>query len=85
MIFVIENGSKNLPAMAVHASEISIRKVFEKMNPIDGDFYGYISNGFLNEAQKQAKHIAISKEQQKLATRWAETLARIFFWRKARG
>ena len=46
-------------------SNISLPDLFKNINPIDADFLKYVPNGFLNDEQKQAKAVALEKEQAK--------------------
>ena len=44
------------------SSNISIAKIFEKINPTDKSFLKYIPDGFLNDKQKQAKQEALRED-----------------------
>ena len=45
---------------------ISIAKIFEKINPSDKSFLKYVPDGFLNEAQKRAKQEALAEDAKKV-------------------
>lgn len=46
---------------------ISLRQLFENVNPADGRFLKYVPDGFLNEAQKNAKAQALRQQEQEYA------------------
>lgn len=50
---------------------ISIAKIFEKINPSDKSFIKYIPDGFLNEAQKEAKRQALDAERKAGETKYS--------------
>lgn len=53
-------------SVAVPSFDISLREMFENINPSDGEFLKYVPDGFLNEEQKAAKLLALEKEQRKI-------------------
>ncbi len=62
-----ENGVTQQP----RSVNISIAKIFEKINPSDKSFIKYIPDGFLNEAQKEAKRQALDAERKAGDTRFS--------------
>jgi hypothetical protein len=55
MTEVSESGNtKNGVTQSSRSVNISIAKIFEKINPTDKSFIKYNPDGFLNEAQKEA-------------------------------
>ena len=52
--------------MLSRASNISIRELFENINPVDSEFLKYVPDGFLNNSQKEAKSKALKKERSKI-------------------
>ena len=52
---------------------ISISKIFEKINPSDKSFLKYIPDGFLNDVQKTAKQEAIDEDGRKSAPKTRST------------
>ena len=44
-------------------SMISLRELFENVNPKDGRFLKYVPDGFLNEEQKKSKKIAFERQE----------------------
>lgn len=65
-VFTKESASNEAPAMAAHIFIISLRDLFANINPADGEFLKYAPDGFLNDAQKAAKAVALDKESGKL-------------------
>ena len=55
------------PSSLLSASTISLRQLFENVNPADGRFLKYVPDGFLNEAQKDAKAQALRQQEQEYA------------------
>ena len=55
------------PLSLLSASAISLRQLFENVNPADGRFLKYVPDGFLNEAQKNAKAQALRQQEQEYA------------------
>ena len=55
------------PLSLLSASAISLRQIFENVNPADGRFLKYVPDGFLNEAQKDAKAQALRQQEQEYA------------------
>lgn len=55
------------PLSLLPASAISLRQIFENVNPADGRFLKYVPDGFLNEAQKNAKAQALRQQEQEYA------------------
>lgn len=55
------------PLSLLSASTISLRQLFENVNPADGRFLKYVPDGFLNEAQKDAKAQALRQQEQEYA------------------
>lgn len=67
---VLETGvpgkTGNVPPLFSEPT-ISLRQIFENVNPADGRFLKYVPDGFLNEAQKNAKAQALRKQEQEYA------------------
>lgn len=49
-------------------SKYSIRSIFENVNTKDARFLKYVPDGFLNDAQKQAKQEALRKQEKEYAS-----------------
>ena len=65
----------------IPTSVYSIPRLIEKINPKDENFFKYIPDEFLNEAQKRAKSIALEKEAKKYG-RVVETNDEIYSQKK---
>lgn len=67
---VLETGvpgkTGNVPPLFSEPT-ISLRQIFENVNPADGRFLKYVPDGFLNEAQKNAKAQALRQQEQEYA------------------
>lgn len=44
-------------------STVSLRHIFENVNPADGRFLKYVPDGFLNEEQRKAKKAALDRQE----------------------
>ena len=60
-----ERTSSNSSSMSplFSGSMISLRELFENVNPKDGRFLKYVPDGFLNEEQKKSKKIAFERQE----------------------
>ena len=55
------------PAPLFSKSTVSLRSIFENINPADKRFLKYVPDGFLNAEQKQAKQEALAKQSKEYA------------------
>ncbi len=62
-----EAAKTAVPISLLPESTISLRQLFENVNPADGRFLKYVPDGFLNEAQKNAKTQALRQQEQEYA------------------
>lgn len=62
-----EAAKTAVPISLLPESTISLRQLFENVNPADGRFLKYVPDGFLNEAQKDAKAQALRQQEQEYA------------------
>ena len=53
----------------IPASGYSIPQLIKEINPIDENFFKYIPDDLLNEAQKNAKKVALEKEEKNTVVR----------------
>lgn len=60
------------PRFLLPASEYSIAQILSKVNPQDRNFLKYVPDGFLNQAQKKAKDLAIADENEKINALYSE-------------
>lgn len=57
---------KDVLSVAPPASTISLRDIFQNINPKDGELLKYIPDGFLKEEQKASKDAALEREAKKI-------------------